>query len=358
MSGLLSRFASKSLAASSPASAGGGNPGVLWITRARAGGGGNSSCWHFGIRSVQSNQQQRGVSSSLLGPMTSSSPKGSRIELFMVPRRDFGRGKPVTKFGHARVIYRFPWLIPGIYILTGLFIFSVMIDWRMIKQQYGFQIFPDVWIRFINELGNEGIEKPSNAGRVAIEYSTNVVAAEENANFHAYMKLRSLKDQLSGLAEGDPEFAALLEGRQVESPTPEMNVKKMFIDKAIVEMTNLERIAQAPDAPTKVVKEHEGRLEYKLAKAIGSLGPRAESTVEAIDSFDDDALASLDGAGDLQTGSGGGKYGFRTRRIITYENRIRSYSTPDKIFRYFATIKVVDDSGSCPSTSSSSDNDT
>jgi hypothetical protein len=27
-------------------------------------------------------------------------------------------------------------------------------------------------------------------------------------------------------------------------------------------------------------------------------------------------------------------------KIIEYENRIRNYSTPDKIFRYFATLKV------------------
>ncbi|KHJ87328.1 EF hand, partial [Oesophagostomum dentatum] len=36
------------------------------------------------------------------------------------------------------------------------------------------------------------------------------------------------------------------------------------------------------------------------------------------------------------------KIGFRERRIIEYEDRIRLYSTPDKIFRYFATLKVVD----------------
>lgn len=35
------------------------------------------------------------------------------------------------------------------------------------------------------------------------------------------------------------------------------------------------------------------------------------------------------------------KVGFRDRRIIGYEDRIRAYSTPDKIFRYFATLKVV-----------------
>lgn len=28
-------------------------------------------------------------------------------------------------------------------------------------------------------------------------------------------------------------------------------------------------------------------------------------------------------------------------QITEYENRIRAYSTPDKIFRYFATVKVT-----------------
>ncbi|CAH1105263.1 unnamed protein product [Psylliodes chrysocephalus] len=34
------------------------------------------------------------------------------------------------------------------------------------------------------------------------------------------------------------------------------------------------------------------------------------------------------------------KVGFRDRKIIEYENRIRHYSTPDKVFRYFATLQV------------------
>lgn len=28
-------------------------------------------------------------------------------------------------------------------------------------------------------------------------------------------------------------------------------------------------------------------------------------------------------------------------QITEYENRIRTYSTPDKIFRYFATVKIT-----------------
>lgn len=34
------------------------------------------------------------------------------------------------------------------------------------------------------------------------------------------------------------------------------------------------------------------------------------------------------------------RVGFRDRRIIEYENRIRAYSTPDKVFRYFASLQA------------------
>ena len=40
------------------------------------------------------------------------------------------------------------------------------------------------------------------------------------------------------------------------------------------------------------------------------------------------------------------RVGFNQRKTIEYENRIRAYSTPDKIFRYFATLRVVNTDGS------------
>ncbi len=46
-----------------------------------------------------------------------------------------------------------------------------------------------------------------------------------------------------------------------------------------------------------------------------------------------------------KNGNGKDRVGFRDRKIIDYENRIRAYSTPDKIFRYFATLKSVHSDG-------------
>ncbi|XP_072786941.1 calcium uptake protein 1, mitochondrial isoform X1 [Taeniopygia guttata] len=80
-------------------------------------------------------------------------------------------------------------------------------------------------------------------------------------------------------------------------------------------------------------------------------GPRAEpgekmkhEEEESSSSEDRRAVAS----GDEEAPPEGKKKkrsGFRDRKVMEYENRIRAYSTPDKIFRYFATLKVINEHG-------------
>ncbi len=41
---------------------------------------------------------------------------------------------------------------------------------------------------------------------------------------------------------------------------------------------------------------------------------------------------------------------FHDQKVMAYEDRIRAYSTPDKIFRYFATLKVIGETYSLKST--------
>ena len=152
---------------------------------------------------------------------------------------------------------------------------------------------------------------------------------------HAYMKLRALKDKMASNAENDPEIAALIEGREVKTPkdAAEFEAKKIFVNRAMIEIEELEIIAENVHKQSEIKKVSSSQLPG------GIFGPRkAKAETEAIDVDED--LYSDD---DLDRNNS--KYGFRTRKIITYENRIRSYSTPDKIFRYFATIKVVDDTG-------------
>uniref|UniRef100_A0A2C9JTJ8 EF-hand domain-containing protein n=1 Tax=Biomphalaria glabrata TaxID=6526 RepID=A0A2C9JTJ8_BIOGL len=68
-----------------------------------------------------------------------------------------------------------------------------------------------------------------------------------------------------------------------------------------------------------------------------SLGIKAASVKDSEGSNEDSEDSEFEDEKDKKKKK---KVGFRDRRIIGYEDRIRAYSTPDKIFRYFATLKV------------------
>ncbi|XP_025418366.1 calcium uptake protein 1 homolog, mitochondrial [Sipha flava] len=65
----------------------------------------------------------------------------------------------------------------------------------------------------------------------------------------------------------------------------------------------------------------------------------ADSNVETND--ENPVLETLEEAVDKKKKKPKQKVGFRDRKIIEYENRIRHFSTPDKVFRYFATLQVT-----------------
>jgi len=95
-------------------------------------------------------------------------------------------------------------------------------------------------------------------------------------------------------------------------------------------------------------EDKEGKIIVDSAKKnVGKFGLKAEEAVSepnkvldrshGVVSEGDDSIEVVEGEKE--------KIGFRDRKIIEYENRIRQYSTPDKVFRYFATYKLVDDKG-------------
>uniref|UniRef100_A0A336LVV2 CSON002669 protein n=1 Tax=Culicoides sonorensis TaxID=179676 RepID=A0A336LVV2_CULSO len=67
---------------------------------------------------------------------------------------------------------------------------------------------------------------------------------------------------------------------------------------------------------------------------------RSESDLDE-NSKDVDSENNEEGEGQQKKKGKKEKVGFRDRKIIEYENRLRNYATPDKIFRYFATVKIV-----------------
>ncbi|NXD15194.1 MICU1 protein, partial [Nothocercus nigrocapillus] len=75
--------------------------------------------------------------------------------------------------------------------------------------------------------------------------------------------------------------------------------------------------------------------------------PRAEAS-EKVKHEEEESSRKAVASGDEEAQPEGKKKkrsGFRDRKVMEYENRIRAYSTPDKIFRYFATLKVINEHG-------------
>ena len=68
-------------------------------------------------------------------------------------------------------------------------------------------------------------------------------------------------------------------------------------------------------------------------------------TTASADSETEGSERSNEESSSENNGSKKEKVGFRDRKIIDYENRLRAYSAPDKIFRYFATVATVFSNG-------------
>ncbi|XP_043911927.1 calcium uptake protein 1, mitochondrial isoform X2 [Protopterus annectens] len=89
-------------------------------------------------------------------------------------------------------------------------------------------------------------------------------------------------------------------------------------------------------------------LLWKTAYAESASSVKHSSKDEAVEREDEDLDEGELESSDEETKTEGRKkkrVGFRDRKVMEYENRIRAYSTPDKIFRYFATLKVLNEHG-------------
>ena len=124
-----------------------------------------------------------------------------------------------------------------------------------------------------------------------------------------------------------------------EKSKPEAGAEKSELHAAMMAAAKeryAEEVVRQATELAMMEKEWEEEEEEAKRKSGGSggvaFGVKAEEAVEA--------------AGDIEAIEPvKEKIGFRDRKIIEYENRIRQYSTPDKVFRYFATFKLVDEKG-------------
>ena len=123
---------------------------------------------------------------------------------------------------------------------------------------------------------------------------------------HEYMRQKAkecYQERVDQLAKEDPEIKALLEGQDESQikPTDQnlFHLKKQWVS------------------------------DWKNS-SLRAETLEADCSVEEIDDLSDNELNIEHGISSDDDLS----MGFKARKIIEYENRIRQYSTPDKIFRY------------------------
>lgn len=234
--------------------------------------------------------------------------------LILVPKQHFGQGQKTRIFGHAKPksASKYPDFGPIIVFVPLSLLLLFSFDYNKLKDRYGLDFG---WFRtFMNRDKGTGVDY-TPAKEIELQRRVDPgleYALQENLEeMQEYMKQESLKrykKELEALANNDPEFKAILAGDEEEIAKLEITDKETF--------------------------------EAKKLWAAQFKNIKAETPFAMVEDPDEDANALL------ESSSGSNEnYGFKHRKIVDYENRLRQYSTPDKIFRYFATYQVIDKKG-------------
>ena len=230
--------------------------------------------------------------------------------LVLVSKRNFGQGERIRIFGHAKSQSRskYPNFMPLILAIP-LSMFMYTLNWAKIKHDYfgigdGKTSNMHSWMdKFFNQGGvgdNTWDMRTANRNKnERLAYQGLQMDVEENkAELHEYMKKQALSrynTKVEELIAQDPELQALVDGK--DETTIKVGDKEAFELKKVWVKDYLKSVkAETVDLdPDDFALEHED-----------------------LESISDEEDLSM---------------GFKARKIIEYENRIRQYSTPDKIFR-------------------------
>jgi len=221
---------------------------------------------------------------------------------------------------HAPAHYSF-WLI----FFGGA---SLFVSWKTIREKFGIRI-PNVLVADTFEDITEkdkvsSVEVPSSlAGEVYDKYGPEGVDAMVKA-----WQEQENKDVQPTMNAIHAVMMAQAAGRYREEVEQEASNLGLTEDKEGKKIVN---------SAVKNVGKFGLKAEEAVSESQNVINRNLEAKEVATDG--DDIKELVEGEGEKE------KIGFRDRKIIEYENRIRQYSTPDKVFRYFATYKLVDDRG-------------
>merc|ERR1719234_2833977 len=202
---------------------------------------------------------------------------------------------------------------PFFWVLVGSLLI-VFLDWKELKEKYGIR-FPNLWV-------SDGLEV------ITKDQGTRATTGEIPSSLVGEIYDRYGEEGLKAMVKA---------WEQQEDSSKEPSINAVL---AVMQVQKEEMMRMDKDKPSEKVDLHSAMLaaaKDRYAEGV-ALGVRAEE-VAALD------VEIIGDNVEIVAGPVKEKIGFRDRKIIEYENRIRQYSTPDKVFRYFATFKLVDEKG-------------
>lgn len=248
-------------------------------------------------------------------------------------------GRPDNVQGHSFLVGLNSKANPFFWALVGLGLI-VFLDWGELKEKYGIR-FPNLWVSHALE------DITKDKGTVAADEIPSSLAGEiyDKYGEEGLKALVKAWEQQEDSSQ-EPSINAVIAVMQVQKEQlmreaeKEKGSEKVDLHSAMLAAAKDRYVEEVAQQAKELGMMEEWEEEERQRKSGGGGGVafqlRAE---EAVDVETDVADPETTGQPVKE------KIGFRDRKIIEYENRIRQYSTPDKVFRYFATFKLVDEKG-------------
>lgn len=267
------------------------------------------------------------------------------VALCLIPRRRFGQGRKIQIFGHAQKRSRstYPDAWPFIFFVPLFILVFTVVDYDLLKKKFGWS-FPN-FTQLIRSGGTKEDLRPLLEARRKPNSEAGVWTgvAENREEIHKCMQREAMKryhQEVTVMASQDSELKALLDTEDINELE---RLEKITQDK---ELFNLKQLWVRDYKEAVRDSEKDGDftvVEPSLEEKLDFSGKwnMLKSKLFAESPGDFDSIESDNDSEPEESQN----MGFRSRKIAEYEDRLRQYSTPDKIFRYFATYKVVDKKG-------------
>jgi len=254
------------------------------------------------------------------------------VALCLIPRRRFGQGRKIQIFGHAQKKSRskYPDAWPFIFLVPIIITVSTIIDYDELKKKFGWS-FPK-FTALMRGGGYAGAEDHTALYQARKQNNSEAGVwtgvAENREEIHKFMQREAMKryhQEVTTMARQDSELKALLDTDDINELE---RLEEITQDKEVFNLKKL-WVRDYKEAVRDSEKDGDFKVDPSIEEKISGKWNMFKSKVFAETPGDFDAIDSNDNDSEPEESQ---NMGFRSRKIAEYEDRLRQYSTPDKIF--------------------------